>query len=87
MPTIRHYDDPAAHPRMKNGEATEYLTDTDNYDYLTKSASTTDCTGLITHGPVTDDALNSYQNVYPFLVPPIVSSDDTHDSVTDPMKD
>lgn len=87
MHTIRHYDDPAAYPRMKNGEVTEYLADTDNYDYLSKSASTTDCTGLITHGPVTDAALNSYQDVYPFIVPAIDPADDTHASVTDPTND
>lgn len=86
MHTIRHYDDPASYPRIKNGEVAEYLTETDNYDYLGKSASPTDMTGLITHGPTTDAALDSYQDVYPFLIPAIDPMDDTHDAVIDPMK-
>lgn len=69
MHTIRHYDDPAAYPHIKNGEVTESPTETDNYDYLGQSASATDCTGLITHGPVTDPVLASYQEIYPFLPP------------------
>ncbi len=67
MKTIRHYDDPAAHPSVRNGEVTESPADSADYDYLGKSVSATDCTGIITHGPVTDDALTSYQEVYPFL--------------------
>lgn len=69
MHTIHHYDDPASYPSIKNGEVTEYPADTDSYDYLGKSASVTDCTGLITHGPVTDAVLASYQEIYPFLPP------------------
>ena len=77
MKTIEHYDDPASYPSIKNGEVTEYPAADikDDYDYLGKSASTTDCTGLITHGPVNDAALNSYQDVYPFLVPPVTDDD------------
>ena len=77
MKTIRHYDDPAAHPDIKTGEVTEYPADhiIDDYNYLDKSACCTECTGLITHGPVNDVALTSYQEVYPFLVPPVTEND------------
>ena len=37
-----------------------------DYDYLGKSASATDCTGLIPFGPVSKEELTSYQDVYPF---------------------
>lgn len=69
MRTIHHYDDPASYPSVKNGEVTEYPADTDRYDYLGNSASATDCTGLITHGPVNDAVLASYMELYPFLPP------------------
>lgn len=36
------------------------------YDYLTKSACPTDCTGLIPTGCVTEDQLAAYQDVYHF---------------------
>ena len=82
MKTIRHYDDPAAYPAIKNGEVTEYPADDiiDDYNYLGMSACPTECTGLITHGPVNDAALNSYQDVYPFLVPPVTEDDPEKDS-------
>lgn len=78
MKTIKHYDDPASYPSIENGEVTEYPADDiiDEYDYLGKSASATEMTGLITHGPVNDAALNSYQNVFPFLNPPAETSDE-----------
>ena len=37
-----------------------------NYDYLSKSASVTDCTGLIPEGPVDESTLENYQELYPF---------------------
>ncbi len=37
-----------------------------DYDYLTKSASPTDCTGLIPRGQVEEDSLALYQDVYHF---------------------
>ncbi|MGN0169888.1 MAG: hypothetical protein ACI39H_03890 [Lachnospiraceae bacterium] len=37
-----------------------------DYDYLSKSASMTDCTGLIPEGPVDETALETYQEIYPF---------------------
>ena len=69
MHTIRHYDDPAAYPHIKNGEVIEHPTEAEPYHYLEKSASATDMTGLITHGPVTDSVLASYMDLYPFLPP------------------
>jgi len=84
MHTIRHYDDPASYPHIKNGEVIEHPTEPEPYHYLEKSASATEMTGLITHGPVTDDALNAYQDVYPFIVPAIDPADDTHAPIMDP---
>lgn len=37
-----------------------------DYDYLGKSASDTDCTGLIPNGPVYEMDLLDYQNLYQF---------------------
>ena len=42
------------------------------YDYLGKSASATDCTGLIPFGPTDQAQLDSYQDVYPFEVKAVV---------------
>lgn len=36
------------------------------YDYLTKSACPTDCTGLIPTGHVSEEQLSAYQDVYHF---------------------
>lgn len=46
---------------------------TNTYDYLGKSASATDCTGLIPSAPQNDYELESYENVYPFRPPRIES--------------
>lgn len=43
----------------------------DSYDYLGKSASVTDCTGLIPSAPQNDYELESYESVYPFRPPHI----------------
>ena len=40
-----------------------------SFDYLTKAASPTDCTGLIPSAPQNDYEWESYENVYPFLTP------------------
>ena len=37
-----------------------------DYDYLTKSACPTDCTGLIPTGHVSEEQLAAYQDVYHF---------------------
>lgn len=39
----------------------------DSYDYLGKSCSFQDCTGLIPAAPADQAELESYQEVYPFL--------------------
>lgn len=36
------------------------------FDYLTNSASPTDCTGLIPEGPIQEFDLNRFQEVYHF---------------------
>ena len=38
------------------------------YDYL-KPASTQDCTGLIPSGPVDEQEMNQYEELYSFLPP------------------
>lgn len=43
-----------------------YIHPQKEYDYLTKSASPTDCTGLIPEGTVEENSLASYQDVYHF---------------------
>lgn len=39
----------------------------DDYDYLKSSASFQDCTGLIPSAPLSNDELQNYQELYPFL--------------------
>ncbi len=46
----------------------------ESYDYLGKSASRTDCTGLIPSAPQSDYELESYENIYPFLPPHIAGA-------------
>ena len=41
----------------------------DSYDYLGKSASATDYTGLIPSAPRNDYELESYEEIYPFRPP------------------
>ena len=46
----------------------------DSYDYLSNAASAHDCTGLIPSGPVDEEQLESYEDVYHFQ-PPKMSPD------------
>ena len=46
----------------------------DSYDFLSNSASSQDCTGLIPSGPVNEDELMSYETVYQYLPPQIKNS-------------
>lgn len=39
------------------------------YDYLGKSCSFQDCTGLIPFAPASHDELESYEAIYPYLPP------------------
>ncbi|MDO5425922.1 MAG: hypothetical protein Q4F41_19655 [Eubacteriales bacterium] len=41
----------------------------DDYDYLGKACSATDCTGLIPAGPVDKAQLEAYHALYPFDPP------------------
>lgn len=42
-------------------------TPTDDYDYLGKSASAMDCTGLIPSAPTSSYELDSYEDLYDYL--------------------
>lgn len=44
-----------------------------DFDYLTNACSACDCTGLIPANPMEDGALESYQEVYAYQPPKIVS--------------
>lgn len=46
-----------------------------SYDYLGKSASRTDCTGLIPSALRNDYELESYETIYPFLPPHITEKE------------
>lgn len=54
---------------MKRKETNETIIE--SYDYLGKSASRTDCTGLIPSAPQSDYELESYESIYPFRPPHI----------------
>ena len=41
----------------------------DSYDYLSNAASAHDCTGLIPSGPVDEEQLEAYEDVYHFQPP------------------
>ena len=46
-----------------------------DYDYLGSSASAHDCTGLIPSGPVSEEELLSYKDVYDFPPPAMTPQD------------
>lgn len=41
----------------------------DSYDYLANAASTQDCTGLIPANPLSQEALEAYEDVYNYGFP------------------
>lgn len=41
----------------------------DDYDYLGKSCSVQDCTGLIPSAPTSTEELKAYEDIYPYLPP------------------
>lgn len=41
----------------------------DDYDYLGKSCSVQDCTGLIPSAPANQEELEAYEDIYPYLPP------------------
>ncbi|MDW2797256.1 hypothetical protein RZO55_06665 [Clostridium boliviensis] len=54
----------------KNEKATkssDRITAKNNYDIDIQACSTTDLTGLIPSEPVSEDELESYQELYPYL--------------------
>lgn len=56
-------------------EKSLYRADTDTYDYLGKSASSHDQTGMIPSAPQNASEIESYQDVFPFA-PPLLKSDE-----------
>lgn len=48
----------------------------DSYDYLSNAASTHDCTGLIPSAPVSEEELESYEDVYHYRPPRMKPSSD-----------
>ena len=52
----------------------------DDYDYLSNAASAMDCTGLMPSLPVSQDELDSYEELYHYLLRPAVSKSETPDS-------
>ena len=51
----------------------------DSYDYLSNAASTHDCTGLIPSAPVSEEELESSEDVYHYRPPRMKSSPDTEE--------
>lgn len=51
-----------------------YRADADDYDYLGKSASNSDQTGMIPSSPQNAAEIESYQDVYPFA-PPLLKNE------------
>ncbi len=47
---------------------------TDNFDYLSNAASTTDCTGLIPSLPQNEDELEAYNDIVQYMSPAAKSS-------------
>lgn len=43
----------------------------DSYDYMANAASTQDCTGLIPANPMSEEELESYEDVYNYKAPVI----------------
>lgn len=41
----------------------------DSYDFLSNAASSQDCTGLIPSGPVDEEQLESYEDIYHYQSP------------------
>lgn len=66
---------------QKTKKAYDMLEDStfNNYDYLGNSASAHDCTGLIPSGPVSEEELLSYKDVYAFP-PPILKVEKSKES-------
>lgn len=64
---------------MKKKETNETIIE--SYDYLGKSASQTDCTGLIPSAPQSDYELESYESIYPFR-PPHIAGETGPDAVS-----
>ncbi len=66
----RNYDDGPSKDEIKTDTFVQAdKTDEFDYDYLGKSASANDQTGLIPSGPQNDAEIESYQDIFPFAPP------------------
>ena len=65
----RNHGDPSKDAVTTGTFAQADKTDDFDYDYLGKSASANDQTGLIPSEPQNDDEIESYQDVFPFATP------------------
>ncbi|WP_288618366.1 hypothetical protein [uncultured Eubacterium sp.] len=70
----RNHGDPSKDAVTTGTFAQADKTDDFDYDYLGKSASANDQTGLIPSEPQNDDEIESYQDVFPFA-PPLLKKD------------
>ena len=70
----RNHGDPSKDAVTTGTFAQADKTDDFDYDYLGKSASANDQTGLIPSEPQNDDEFESYQAVFPFA-PPLLKKD------------
>lgn len=70
----RNHGDPSKDAVTTGTFAQADKTDDFDYDYLGKSASANDQTGLIPSEPQNDDEFESYQDVFPFA-PPLLKKD------------
>ncbi len=52
----------------------------DDYDYMSSAASTQDCTGLIPANPFPEYGLDSYEAIYPYRPPKILTKKKSEDS-------
>ena len=70
----RNHGDPSKDAVTTGTFAQADKTDDFDYDYLGKSASANDQTGLIPSEPQNDDEIESYQDVFHFA-PPLLKKD------------
>lgn len=64
--------------KNKKQNTESYARPTEKYDHLEdtfgNACSPTECTGLITHAPLTEEELESFMDIYDFQ-PPVVTRD------------
>ena len=65
---------------MERKRTTENQRIIDSYDYLGKSVSSMDCTGLIPSAPKNQAERESYEELYPYLPDPQTFSENPDDN-------